>query len=114
MSSHITPLLADVERERKVLNKFRGGQVHSNKIRASLREIVERYFKEVRPLLSDNQSEGGHLESVDVQMQELLALCHKHGSVEKYKDLLRAVKSQLLSLPSHIRRCSEKFICVSR
>jgi hypothetical protein len=35
-------------------------------------------------------------------MQALLALCHKKGSVQKYKDLLRQAKSHLIHLDSGI------------
>lgn len=98
MSSHVTSLLADVERERKAINKVTGTQLNSAKARASLRNLAEQYFNEVRPQITDSAIMAEHVEAVDTSMQELIALCHKRGSVQRYKDLLRAAKRHLVHL----------------
>lgn len=102
MPSHVTVLLVDIERERKALNHVAGTQLHSSTSRSSLRAIVERYFNDVRPLLTDNTQPGLHIESVDRIMQELLTLCHKRGTVRKYKELLKQAKTYLISLDSRL------------
>lgn len=98
MTSHVTSLLAEVERQRRALSKETGSQLWSEKTRASLRQLVEKYFNEVRPLIQYSPKNEEHLPSLDATMQELIALCHKKGSINKYKDLLRQSKSHLIHL----------------
>lgn len=98
MASTVTSLLAEVERARKSLNAVTGPQLHSATARASLRELAERYFADVRPGIKESSSSSEHRDSVDSAMKALLALCHKHGSVDKYKELLRNVKAHLIHL----------------
>jgi hypothetical protein len=102
MPSHVTTLIADVQRERSALNRVKSPQLHSAKARASLRKIVERYFNEVRSSVEGDPTTAQHVEAVDAAMQALLTLCHKKGSVPKYKDLLRDAKGHLIHLDSGI------------
>ncbi len=102
MISQVTSLLANLDRERKSLNQVTGSQLHSKKIRTSLREIVEQYFNEIRPLLLENSLEKENFITVDGKMQELNTLCHKHGSATKYKDLLRSIKKDLISIDTQL------------
>ena len=102
MPSHVTSLIAEVEKARTDLNRVNNPQLHSAKARASLREIVERYFNEVRPSIDGASTAAQHIEGVDTAMQALLALCHKKGSVQKYRDLLRQAKGHLIHLDSGI------------
>lgn len=98
MASFVTALLGDVERERKSLNAVRSPQLHSSQARASLHDLAEKYFRDIRPALEGPASASDHRDAVDAAMQELLALCHKHGSVAKYKELLRRAKAHLIHL----------------
>ena len=100
MASHVTTLIAEVDKARAALNRVKNPQLHSATARASLRGIVERYFNEVRPSTDGAPMAPQHVEGVDTAMQALLALCHKKGSVQKYKDLLRQAKSHLIHLDS--------------
>lgn len=102
MTSHVTSLLSDLERERKSLNKVAGHQLNSAAARASLREFVERYFNKVRPLLVDNSARSPHVETVDSAMQELLALCHRRGTTQRYRELLKTIKGSLVHLDSYL------------
>jgi len=102
MPSHVTSLIADVDKARASLNRVKNAQLHSTKARASLRGIVERYFNEVRPSVDGAPTAPEHVEGVDTAMQALLALCHKKGSVQKYKELLRQAKAHLVHLDSGI------------
>lgn len=98
MASTITSLLADLERERKGLNAAKGPQLHSAEARAALRRLAEQYFNDVRPALQSMPSPHEHRDAVDATMKGLLELCHKHGSLAKYKDLLRTAKGHLIHL----------------
>lgn len=98
MASSVTSLLAEVERARKGLNAVKSPQLHSELSRASLRQLAEAYFSDVRPSLSNTTSQNEHRDAVDAAMKDLLALCHKKGSVAKYRELLRTAKSHLIHL----------------
>jgi hypothetical protein len=98
MPAAVTSLLADVERARKGLNAVKGSQLHSAATRGTLRELAERYFNDVRPSIRDVSTPSEHRDAVDAAMKDLLALCHKHGSVAKYKELLRRAKGHLIHL----------------
>lgn len=98
MASYVTSLLADVEHERKALNRVAGRQLQSASAREKLRGLVENYFNEVRPQIDESSAPSEHLQSVDAAMQDLLVLCHKQGSVKKYKELLRTTKRHLIHL----------------
>lgn len=102
MASHVTKLLVSLEVERKALNKAPGTQLQSNTARGRLRSLAESYFNDVRPSLIDNTAEGQHVEEVDSAMQELLTLCHRHGSIQKYKALLSKAKKHLVLLDSRL------------
>jgi hypothetical protein len=102
MPSHVTSLIAEVEKARTALNRVTNPQLHSAKARASLRAIVERYFNEVRPSIGETSTAAQHIDGVDTAMQALLALCHKKGSVQKYRELLREAKGHLVHLDSGI------------
>lgn len=98
MPSRISSALAEIERARKSLNSVNGAQLHSAGVRASLRQLAERYFNEVRPSLEDTANPSEHRDKVDTAMRELLAQCHIKGRVQKYKDLLRIAKGHLIHL----------------
>lgn len=98
MPSTVTSLLADLERERKGLNAVKSPQLHAATARASLRKLAEQYFSDVRPALDTMTGPTEHRDGVDAAMRDLLALCHKHGSVAKYRDLLRTAKRHLIHL----------------
>ena len=102
MASFVTALIAEVEKARKDLNRVVGTQLHSAASRSSLRTIVEKYFNEVRPSIESTAMSREHVDGVDAAMQSLLALCHKKGSVQKYKDYLRTAKGHLIHLDTGI------------
>jgi len=108
MASNITLLLADLEKTRKSLNSVGSPQLHAANKRVALRQLAERYFSEVRPSLEDASSPSEHRDEVDTAMKDLLALCHKRGSVAKYKELLRRAKGHLIHLDTGlVVRCQE-------
>lgn len=102
MPSVVSPLLVALDRERKALAKVSGAQLWSAAVRDSLRALVESYFNEVRPKLLGKSREGVDLEPVDASMQQLLSLCHKRGSVQKYRGLLKDVKGHLVHVDGQL------------
>ena len=63
---------------------------------------MEKYFNDIRPLLLGHSLNEENCKDVDAKMQELITLCHKHGSVVKYKDLLRSLKKYLISIDTQL------------
>ena len=108
MPSPVTALLSDVEARRRSLNKATGTQLYSTTARASLRDLVERYFNEVRTALVANDSDGSNIQAIDSAMQELLSLCHKKGSIRKYQDILKQIKEALICLDGHLISSSSR------
>jgi Predicted pPIWI-associating nuclease len=92
----------DVDKARKELNKVRGQQLQSQKQRDELRLLVERYFSEVRPSVVSDQEQNDAIKQVDDDMQELLVLCHKRGSIKSYRQLLKNAKSRLIAIDAQV------------
>lgn len=95
MSSYVTVLISDVEAERKILNGTPAKQIHSVTQRIRVREIVERYFNEVRPVIIQNTMDGAPVQDVDKLMQTVLELSQKHSSTTKYKYAFQGLKKHL-------------------
>jgi hypothetical protein len=70
--------------------------------------LAESYFNDVRPSLREAPDSTQHRDVVDAAMKDLLALCHKRGSVEKYKQLLRTAKGHLIHLDTGLVVRSEE------
>jgi len=102
MSSVVTPLLIALERERKALAKVSGIQLRSVAARNSLRALVESYFNEVRPKLLGRSRGAIDLEGIDGGMHQVLSLCHKSGSVQKYRDLLKTLRAHFVRVDGHL------------
>lgn len=98
MAHHVTLLLADVETERKAINRHVGKQLQSSSKRSALRAIAERYFNEVRPQIVGNIDDASHVASLDSTMQKLVEKCHKAGAVATYSDLLKSAKTHLIQV----------------
>ncbi len=102
MSKELRDLLRVVEGARIGLNRIDGKQLHSEKSREGLRSIVQEYFSNVRPAVVDAWQEDVEVQALDKSMQELLILCHKHGAVQRYRDLLKSIKSHLINLDARL------------
>lgn len=92
--------IQEVEKARTELNKVRQEQLHSQKRRDELRLLVEKYFNEIRPSLFGRQEQNDLIKQVDDNMQRLLVLCHKHGSVKTYQSILKDLKRDLIAVDS--------------
>lgn len=95
MSSYVTASISEVEAERKSLNSNSGKQVQSVTERTRIREISERYFNEVRPLIVQNTMEGAPLQDADRLMQVILELTQKRSYTTKYRNAFKDLKKHL-------------------
>ena len=102
MPSQIAAFVERLAQSRINLNKGASLQLHSQKRRDSLRELVEHYFNTVRPCVIGAPEQDPDVGSVDTVMQELLVLCHKHGSVKRYQALMLKARKGLIALDARL------------
>jgi hypothetical protein len=102
MAQALRNYIQDVEKARKELNKVLGSQLQSQKRRDGLRLIVERYFGEIRPSVVSAQEQNESIKQADDNMQELLSMCHKKGSVKSYRYLLANIKKSLIAIDAQV------------
>ncbi len=96
MSDIIPDFVQRLELARKDLNGVKSPQLNSQKRRDDLRLLVEEYFNEIRPKLKSAAEQDEDVRNVDTLMQELLALCHKRGSVKLYQSQLSKIRKSLI------------------
>jgi len=94
--------IEDLDKARKAIIKIRSPQLHSQKERDLLRVLVEEYFQVVRPAVAQAQEQNEAIKLIDDNMQELLSLCHKHGSKAKYTQILVRIKEALITLDASV------------
>lgn len=102
MAQVLRTYIQGVDNARKDLNKVKGQQLQSQRLRDELRSLVERYFNDVRPSVVSQQEQNDAVKQVDDDMQALLALCHRQGSVKSYRQLLTNAKSRLIALDAQV------------
>lgn len=102
MSGVLPGFLADLDREKRVLRHVTSSQLHSQKRRDVLRELVEHYFDAVRPAIIGPAEQDEDVAAVDDAMQELLVLCHKKGSVNSYLRLLDSARKRLIQVDARV------------
>lgn len=102
MGISLGEFLVQLDQGRKLLNNVSGAQVHADSTRATLRNLAQDYFKQVRPSCIDDAMQDERIKSIDADMQALVELCHVRGSVGKYKTLLARARKELVSLDSRL------------
>lgn len=102
MSGPLPDFLAQLGRERKELRQVSSPQLHSEKRRAAMRALVERYFNEIRPAVIGASEQDEDVAAVDEAMQDLLVLCHKRGSVRTYANLMNTVRKRLIQVDARV------------
>lgn len=102
MPTHVTTLIVDLDKHRKTLAATKKTQLNSVKQRNELRALAETYFQEIRPTVSQVPGQEETVRSIDTEMQELVELCHKRGSVARYLAILRQAKGYLISLDTSL------------
>lgn len=102
MPGIIPDFVQRLELARKDLNRVNSKQLHSQKRRDFLREIVEEYFNDIRPKLKSASEQDEDVRNVDALMQELLALCHKRSNVKLYQAQLSKTRKGLILVDARI------------
>lgn len=102
MSPALRSYISEIEKARLDLNRLKGEQLNSIKVRDSLRELVEKYFNEVRPTVISDRDQNEEIRKTDDDMQAILVLCHKRGSLKRYKQLLTEAKKRLIVVDSQV------------
>lgn len=102
MAQVLRVYIRDLEKARKELNKIKGQQLQSQARRDDLRLLVEKYFSEVRSAIVSDEEQNEAIKQVDDNMQELLLLCHKRGSVKTYRQLLTNAKGGLIAMDARV------------
>lgn len=102
MSGSLTEFLGELYLAKKILNKNKSPQLNSQTQRSSLRNLVEKYFNQIRPIIIGGTAVNQDVEIIDGDMQQLLILCHKRGSVKVYKKLLTKIRKDLILLDARL------------
>ncbi len=102
MPSRIAAFILQLAQMRKDLNSIASQQLNSQKRRDALRGLVEDYFNNIRPSLISASEQDQDVGNVDNLMQELLVLCHKRGSVKRYRTLLSKARKALIGLDARL------------
>jgi hypothetical protein len=102
MAISLKGFIQSIEKVRKDLNAVSGAQLQSQTKRDSIRSLVELYFKEVRPSLVSDKEQSLTIKQVDDDLQTLLSMCHKKGTVKGYRNLLMSVKKNLITLDAQV------------
>ena len=80
-------LLQAAEKLTKVISSYPGKQIRSEKVKGSVRAMVQDYFQETRGLISTLDTS-----SLDTRMQTLYALTSKNATAASYKSALHSIK----------------------
>lgn len=102
MSALLPAFLEELDKAKIALNKNKSAQLNSRSQRGSLRALVEKYFSEIRPNIIGASEIDQDVGVIDNDMQQLLILCHKRGSVKLYKQLLTKMRKSLIVLDARV------------
>lgn len=102
MSTHVSNLLVELEKQRRELRAQSSLQVNSQRVRDRLRELAEIYFKEVRPAIEGDPRQAERIQKVDVEMQKLVEHCHRRGTTNSYLLLLKGIKKHLITVDTEL------------
>jgi hypothetical protein len=96
MLGDVRQLIAKVERLRTLVSKHKKQQVQSAQIPSAVKDIVDEYFRQIRPnavAISPNETDV-----VDRCMQDMLALTHSRTATTRYKVSVDAVRTSLRAI----------------
>lgn len=102
MPSALHDFLRELECCCQELGKLKSAQLNSQSRREALRQLVEAYFQTVRSEMFSESEQDEDVATVDGIMQELLVLCHKRGSVNRYRTLLSKARKALIIIDARI------------
>lgn len=102
MPGVLPTFLKELDQANKALGKNRSPQLNSSSQRETLRNLIERYFVEIRPTVIGASEVDQDVGDIDKDMQELLILCHKRGNVNLYKQLLTKIRKALIIIDARV------------
>lgn len=102
MSTAIANFIKQIEPVRKKVTAIKSKQVHSVPLREEIRQLIEDYFKLIRPTVISDAANNSEIGKIDEQMQELLEFCHKAGAKNGYLTRLNNIRKLLITLDSKI------------
>src|SRR5712692_4857720 len=74
------------------LRKSRAVNVNSSILRDAAKQLVQDYFRQVRPNLEQLRQPADHISQLDELMQRLLALSNGQNSKRSYNQVVRALR----------------------
>jgi hypothetical protein len=101
MAQGLRDLIASVGGVQKQVSKGQSVQVKSQKQKGSLQDLVDCYFREVRPSFISHAASSDFVEEVDCEMQDLLECSHRLTTRSVVKKKLSTIKKKLIRLDSH-------------
>lgn len=102
MATAIASFIKQIEPVRKKVAAIKSKQLHSVPLREEMRQLIEDYFKLIRPTVISDTANNNEIGKVDEQMQELLVSCHKAGAKNGYLSKLGNIRKLLISLDSKL------------
>ena len=85
----------------KAVRRCKSPQLQSKIRRQEIQELVDDYFKKLRPSLAQDSEQTTPIRASDYAFQQLLSLSHRSALVSKYIGLLKKSRSALVQLDSH-------------
>ena len=101
MSQGLRDFIRDVEDVRKQVSKGQSLQVTSQKQKKQLQQIVDCYFRDVRPSVLSHSASSDFVKEIDTKMQDLLVCSHRRTKRSLLKSRLSGLKKKLIQLETH-------------
>lgn len=101
MAQGLRDFIADVERVRKQVSIGQSIEVTSQKQRTQLQQLVDCYFRDVRPSVLSHTASSDFINEIDIEMQDLLVCSHKRTKRSLLKKKLSSVKKKLIQLETY-------------
>lgn len=102
MPTAIANFIKQIEPVKKKVAANKSKQVHSTSLREEIRQLIEEYFKLIRPTFISDAAKSSEIGKIDEQMQGLLEFSHKAGIKQGYLTKLSSLKKSLVSLDSKL------------
>jgi hypothetical protein len=76
----------------RAIQRLRAQHVNTQRVKAAVKALVQKYFAEWRDALSATLGSNGHLSELDGEMQELLRCTQRRALVNEYRNRLRSTR----------------------
>lgn len=101
MAQQLRDFIQDVEDVRKQISRGHSVQVTSQKQTKAIQQIVDLYFRDVRPSILSHSASSEFVKGIDTEMQDLLVCSHKRTKRSLLKKRLSSMKKKLIQLEGH-------------